>query len=92
MKLECYTVFDRAVGAFMPPFFAKSHGEALRMFMDAVNSKDSLLSKHPADYMLYACGTFDDANGTFNPDEPVKLLSAVEAITQDDNVVEIKRA
>lgn len=78
MILECYAVFDRAVGAFMNPFYAKARGEALRLFMDAVGDKQTPLNKHPEDYSLYWCGHFDDSKGTFFSDEPVLLLRATE--------------
>lgn len=92
MKLECYAVYDKAVGAFMPPFYAKARGEALRLFMDAVGDRNSPFCKHPADYTLFYCGVFDDGSGTFSSEDAVKVLTAMEVQSLDDNVTDLKRA
>lgn len=59
------SVRDRALDAFMQPFFAPAIGLAVRSFSDEVNRADSPMAAHPEDYDLYQLGTFDDATGTF---------------------------
>lgn len=92
MILECYSVFDKAVGAFMPPFYAKSRGEALRMFMDACADTNSSLHKHPGDYTLFRCGEFEDGVGIFASREPERVLGALEclAVEYSPDVVPMK--
>lgn len=80
MVLQCYSVHDKAVGAFMPPFYAKSRGEAMRMFIDACSDANSNLSKHPADYVLFQCGEFEDGTGIFSSREPERVISSLEVV------------
>lgn len=84
MITKIYTVYDAAVGAFMTPFFARSHGEALRSFQDAINDPKSNLSRHLHDYSLFHIGDFDDGNADLNkPLAPEKLLSGTEALIKE---------
>lgn len=66
MRLEVYSVFDEAVKAFLPPFFLRSRGEAIRSFAAAVNDPQHQFHKHTKDYVLFMCGVFDDGSGTFD--------------------------
>lgn len=85
MIMEAYTVFDKAVGAFLQPFYVRSKGEAIRSFTEAVNQKDHQFGKYPADYTLMFCGTFDDSSGIFTCDKagPARVIGATECITDD---------
>lgn len=80
MKMEAYSVFDKAVNAFMAPFFCRSRGEALRSFISAVNDEKGPFALNLPDYTLYYIGLWDDASGSLtSPDRPDKVLSAPEA-------------
>lgn len=84
MNLKIYTVYDQAVQAFLQPFFARSHGEAMRNFTDAINDPKTSLHAHPHDYSLWHSGVFDDGNATItatNP--PEKIIDGVEVIKKD---------
>lgn len=63
MILRIYAIRDKAVGAFMQPYFARSDAEALRSFQDAVSDVKSPFHAHAEDYDLYHLGHFDDAAG-----------------------------
>lgn len=76
--LKVYTVYDKAVGSFMPPFYCKADGEAIRSFMDAVNQSDSPFFKHPGDFELYALGDFDQGSGLYECGSPRRIISASE--------------
>jgi len=78
MILKMFSVFDKAVGAYMQPFFAPSVGAAIRMFSDAVADKDSNLGRHPGDYTLFHVGDFDDSSGLTSSLDPHRLLGATE--------------
>lgn len=54
---------DRATDAFQVPFFTHTVGQAMRMFIDAVNTKDSQMGAHPEDYDLYELGYFNEDTG-----------------------------
>lgn len=87
MKLLAFSVFDKAVNAFMPPFFARSAGEALRSFTDLANDPKTNVGLHPSDFVLFACGEFDDGAGMFVQAEPRRLVGAYE-VTRDYAVPE----
>lgn len=72
MIMYFFTVYDKKVGAFMPPFQMRSRGEAIRSFMDAVNDEAHQFHKHAGDYELFQCGAFDDVEGVMSAKlEPV---------------------
>lgn len=75
---EVYSVHDKAVQAYMVPFYCRTKGEALRLFFNAVHDPKSEIGRHIDDYVLYHLGHFDDASGLFHSIEPVRILSAVE--------------
>lgn len=63
MIMQMFTVYDKKVGAFLPPFFARSEGEALRSFMDACQDGSHQFCKHAEDFALMRVGEFDDSSG-----------------------------
>lgn len=82
--MKMFSVFDRQAMAFLPPFHARAHGQAVRMFMDAVNTKDHDFNKHPEDYELHYVGHFDDQNGVYLSEgfAPKRLLTALDVINK----------
>lgn len=87
MKMYVMTVYDKAVNAYLPPFYARAMGEAIRSFTEACADKNSNFSKYPLDFTLMSLGTFDDSNGTFEVTEPTRVLSAPEVIDYEDGPV-----
>lgn len=83
MQLKMFSVFDKAVNAFLQPFFAPSIGAAIRMFTDAVGDKNSSFCSHPHDYTLFHLGDWDDGNGLTTPVDPHRLLGATEVIKKE---------
>jgi len=65
VKLLVFAVFDDAVKSFMHPQFQQTQGQAIRSFIDSVNTESDKnpLHKHPADYTLFQIGTYDDQTG-----------------------------
>jgi hypothetical protein len=80
MILEVYSVFDKAVGAFLPPIFIRSRGEMMRSFQSAVNSPDHQFAAHAADYTLMALGLWDDQSGMFSAIDPERVIGALELL------------
>ena len=70
MLLNCYTIFDLKAQVYHRPFFMRSHGEALRTFIDMATDTNTSIGQHPEDYALYCIGGFDDDRG---------IISATEA-------------
>lgn len=75
-----FSVFDRAVGAFMPLFPARTKGEAVRMVSDAVADPSGQFAKHLTDYTLFEVGTWDDRTGKFVQDNshPERIIELLE--------------
>lgn len=71
-----FSVYDEKAAVFSPPFFMSTQGQAIRMFGDLVNDKQSSLSKHPADYRLFCLGEFDQSSGELKGVMPPKFMCA----------------
>lgn len=63
MELFMCSIKDRALDAFLRPFFVPHRNLAIRGFTDEVNRVDGDMFKHPEDYDLYFLGVFDDVAG-----------------------------
>lgn len=77
MKLIAVAVRDRAMNAYMRPFFVPATGAAIRSFGDEINraADDNPMHNHPDDYDLYELGTFDEETGLLQPTEMPKQLA-----------------
>lgn len=84
MIMQCYAVYDKAVGAYLRPVFTRSKGEALRSFMEACNDEKSEFSRHASDYVFFYLAEWDDGTGLFNCVEPQRLVSALECLRELD--------
>lgn len=73
-KLIC-VVRDAVAQAYLPPFHARSEGEARRSFSNEVNNPDSPFNRHSADFILYHIGSFDELTGEIQTIAPVNLGS-----------------
>lgn len=80
MIFTVLSVFDVKAAVFSPPFYAPTLAHGIRSFGDAVSSAESLLSKHPSDYMCFNLGTFDDASGLLCSSTPVMVSKAVDFV------------
>lgn len=74
MRHKIVAVHDRALDAYLRPFFTPALGAAIRSFQDEINRADSDINKHPDDYDLYHLGDWDDATGAFTPQpKPIQI-------------------
>ena len=78
-----FSVFDKAVGAYLQPFFVPSIGAAIRMFTDACRDDKSSFCTHPGDYTLFHLGDWDDGSGIAAPIDPHRILGATEIIKRE---------
>lgn len=85
MKLIVCAVYDAAVKAYLQPFFARSTGEAVRGFSDAVNDPKLQFKAHYADYSLFHVATWDDAVAEFTPagTAPIRLVAAAQVVIDE---------
>lgn len=79
MRLRIYSVFDKAVSAYLAPMMMRSEEEAIRSFQEAVANQGHQFSKHRKDYCLAHLGFFDDSLGAFECDTPPRVVA--EALT-----------
>jgi hypothetical protein len=78
--MQIFSVFDKAVGAYLPPFYSRSKGEALRSFITACNDEKSQFNVHSGDFVMFHVGVWDDASGLHHPIEPQRVISATECL------------
>lgn len=65
MRQNVYTLFDTKALIFNTPFYAHNHGVARRMCSDLVADANTTVGRHPADYVLYCLGSYQDELGQF---------------------------
>ncbi len=77
MRMNVYTIFDTATGAYMRPFFLLADSQAIRSFKDITLDADHEVGRHPEDYSLVRIGTFDDQEGTLHPENVTVLTTGL---------------
>lgn len=82
--LRIFSIFDSKVGAYMQPFFPRTTLEGMRMVEEAINGNnaDSLLSKHPDDFILFELGTFNELDGTL-ANSPLNLGTCLQFVKRN---------
>lgn len=88
MLLRIYSVRDTVSLSYNIPFFAKTDGEATRLFKDLVNDPQSTPGKHPEDFQLWLLGMFDPSTGEIIPTEADKVVNAVLLLDQVPKLME----
>lgn len=79
------SIFDKAVGAYMQPFFTRSKGEAVRSLTQALGDPKSPFAAVPTDYTLFVLGTWDDSKGELKGlPSPEKVIGAWEVLSPKD--------
>lgn len=79
--LNAYSVYDRKALTYMPPFFCNTDGQAVRMLSDIANDPQHPIGAHPSDYVLYAIGTYSDADGKLEPVAPLRhVMDAIALV------------
>lgn len=81
-KVNVYSVYDKAVEAYMKPFEARSHGEAIRMFSVSFIDRNPNRFHVPAgDLDLYHVSEWDDLVGEFGVPANLKTMLPFRVIT-----------
>lgn len=63
MKINAYSIFDIKSLVYSNPFYAPTHGAAMRIVQDTASDLNTSLGRHPADFIVYCVGFFDTATG-----------------------------
>ena len=82
MILNVYAIFDAATAAYMRPFFLQSDGQAVRVFSDIAMDGGHEVGKHPEDYSLVRCGTWNDQKCEFTQEQVETLITGQEAVAR----------
>ena len=69
MKNNFYSVYDKKAEVYSQPFTAINDEVAQRIITNCVDNPEHPYSMNPEDYQLSRIGTFDDSDGTIQPDE-----------------------
>ena len=75
--LNAYSLYDRKALTYQPPFYTAADGAAVRMVADLANDANTMVGRHPGDFVLYAVGVYDDRNGALVPHSP--LIHVIDA-------------
>lgn len=83
MLLKAFSIRDLKVGAYSPPFFQTTIGEAERTFHKLANSKDSTVGQYPEDYELFQVGEYDDQSALLTAlAAPQHVIAASQVINR----------
>lgn len=64
--MKIFTIYDSKAEAYLPPFFMKSKGEALRALTSQVNDENSNFHKYAEDFTIFEVGEWNEENCKFN--------------------------
>lgn len=81
--LKMFTVYDSQAEAYLPPFCARSVGEAMRSFEDAANDEKSNICRYPHAFTLFEVGAYDDDKGQIVVLEAKKSLAVAVELKRD---------
>lgn len=86
MIMNIYSVFDSAVGAYLPPQLMQSKGAAIRAVQDAVNDPQHQFARHASDYALFELGTWDDQDASYRLHKtPERIVGLHELLSQSQS-------
>lgn len=92
MRLLMFAVYDKAVQAFLQPFFMRSRSEAVRSFRTAVNDPKTEFANNPSDFDLMCVGSFNDENGMCEGMSPERISGALELVEPVNGSVDLSPA
>lgn len=82
MKTKAYSIYDVKSLTYSSPFYAPTHGAAIRIVQDAANDMNNQLGRHPADFVLYCVGEFDDQSAMLWKLDPREHVIDIVALVQ----------
>lgn len=82
MILNAYAIYDRKGLVYHPPFYASQDGQAVRSLQDLVADPNTTIGRHPADYVLYRVGGYDDQSGQLLPASVLEHIIDASALVR----------
>lgn len=86
MQTIMFSTYDSKAKTFSAPFTMLTIGMAIRGFEEAAKNPETMLNRYPNDFSLYEIGTYDDSNATFQPTNPINLLSIASEFVKKPTV------
>ena len=86
MIVKVFGIYDTKAEAYLPPFFMKSKGEAIRAVTAHANDPQHNFCKYAEDFTLFELGSFDDSNGKFELLHTPHSLGVLLEFRKDSNV------
>ncbi len=80
LEMREYSIFDKKALAFGTPFFLVNDQVAVRTFRDLVMNKETQVSLHPEDYVLYKVGRFNMVTGHNEDLEKIEILKGQDVL------------
>lgn len=79
--IKVFTVHDSKASAYLPPFYMRNSGEAIRAFETTAKDPSTQFNKYPKDFTLFEIGSWDEENGQITMlQHPKLLINAAEFI------------
>lgn len=78
--LKAFSVYDAKAQAYLPPFFFRATGEAVRAFTTAANTSGHDFNNYADDYTLFEVGEFNDDTGALKIMVPLSHGNALMVI------------
>lgn len=80
--MKLVSVQDLKAQAFLAPQAVPTTSVALRMFESECKNKDTMFHKHPADFILFEIGEWDERTGDLTPySKPTALATASDYVS-----------
>lgn len=80
--MNLYVLKDKKANTVSSPFSAASDGVAMRYVMDSLSDGQSMVSRWPADFLVYHVGEYADDDGTLSPAAEVRLVIDVGVLAE----------
>jgi len=74
MVLKLYSVYDRKTEIYHPFYMCHNDGHAGRVLSDVFSNQNSNYYRHPEDFQVYECGTFNDTTAEIKPRSKPRFL------------------
>lgn len=65
--LQAYSIFDKKVGSYGPPYWVKHIEEFIRSLRTELENPKSSLARFASDYAVYRVGHFEQDTGAMMP-------------------------
>ena len=91
MIVKVFGIYDSKAEAYLPPFFMKSKGEAIRAITAHVNDSQHNFCKYAEDFTLFELGSWDDSNCVFDLLKTPYSLGVLIEFRKDDQNSQISR-